>query len=381
MIYADNAATTQPCEAALTAMLSVLQNQYGNPSSLHSLGQEASALLERARRNMANCLHCSPRELTFTSGGSEGANQVIRSAAQWGRKNGKTHILSTAFEHHAVLHTLEALEREGFAITLLQPNEKHNITAEQVEAALRPDTCLVSAMFANNEIGSVLPIAELGALCRRRGVLLHTDAVQAVGHIPVDVQALQVDYLTLSAHKFHGPKGIGALYCRRGAPLSPLLLGGAQERGQRAGTENLPAIAGMAAALEESCRNMEENLRHVTSLRTRLETGLRLLPGVTLNGDPTHRHPGIVNAVMEGLSSEALVLLLDQRGICASAGAACAAGSLEPSHVLLALGYSRQAAGGGVRLSLGAGNTEEEVEEILSALSAVVERLRRMQEY
>ncbi len=377
MIYVDNAATTRLCDAALQAMLPLLQEGYGNPSSLHRLGQEANRTLYQSRAAMARCLGCTPRELTFTSGGTESNNMALRSAAEWGRRNGRLHILSTAFEHHAVLRVLDRLAQEGFEVERLSPNAQHNISVEQVSAALRPDTCLVTAMFANNEVGSLLPIAELGALCRERGVLLHTDAVQVVGHLPLDLGTLGVDYLSLSAHKLHGPKGVGALYVRRGAPLSSLLLGGGQERGLRAGTENLPAIAGMSAALVQACDGMGENLRHVTALRSRLREGLSTLEGVHFNGDEAHHLPGLLSLCIDGVESESLLLLLDQKGICAGGGAACSAGSLEPSHVLLSLGRTPAQARSALRLSLSAGNTMDEVEQILRAIPPLVGRLRR----
>ncbi|MCD8144911.1 MAG: cysteine desulfurase [Oscillospiraceae bacterium] len=378
MIYADNAATTRPSEAAIQAMLPCFRTNYGNPSSLHGLGQSAGESLFAARETIARCLNCQSREITFTSGGSEADNQAIRSAAAWGAKNGKRHILSTAFEHHAVLRPLEELAQRGFEVELLDVSRGHTVTAAQVEAALRPDTCLVSVTYANNEIGSIQPIGEIGAVCRQRGVLFHTDAVQAVGHLPIDVQAENIDYLSLSAHKFHGPKGIGALYCRQGAPLSSLILGGAQERGRRAGTENLPAIAGMATALDECCAHLEENRRKVSALRDRLIQGLCRIPHSALNGDPENRLPGNVSLCFEGVESESLLILLDQRGICAGAGAACASGSLEPSHVLLAIGRPMAVAHGALRLSLSEYNTSEEVDEILRVVPEVVERLRAM---
>lgn len=376
MIYVDNAATTKPCEAAVKAMLPYLTEAYGNPSSLHALGQAAGEALTRSRQNLARCLNCSPREIIFTSGGSEADNQAIRSAAAWGAKNGKRHIISTAFEHHAVLHTLEDLEKQGFQVDLLEVAEFQNVTAAQVEAAIRPDTCLVTAMYANNEIGSVLPVGEIGRICREKGVWFHTDAVQAVGHLPIDVQAQSIDYLSLSAHKFHGPKGIGALYCRRSAPLDSLILGGAQERGRRAGTENIPGIVGMAAALQEACSNLEEKADRVSALRDRLIEGLSEIPHSCLNGDREHRLPGNVNFCFEGVEGESLLLLLDQKGICASSGSACASGSLDPSHVLLAIGRPRAVAHGSLRLSLSEYNTSEEIDQLLRDIPEVIERLR-----
>ena len=376
MIYADNAATTQLSEAALCAMLPFFREQYGNPSSLHSPGQTAAEALFRAREAIARCLNCSPREIFFTSCGTESDNQALRTAAAWGAAHGKRHIISTAFEHHAVLRTLEALEQEGFQVELLDVSRGHNITAAQVEAAIRPDTCLVSAMFANNEIGSVLPVAGIGAVCRRNGVLFHTDAVQAAGQLPIDVQAQCIDLLSLSAHKFHGPKGIGALYCRRDLSPAGLILGGAQERGRRAGTENVPAIVGMAAALTESCDHMEENRLHVTALRDQLIDGLSRIPHCVLNGDPLHRLPGNVSFCFEGVEGEALLLLLDQRGIAAGSGSACASGSLEPSHVLLAVGRPRAIAHSSLRLSLSHTNTQDDADGMLRAVPEIVAKLR-----
>lgn len=377
-IYADNAATTKMSRAAVNAMLPYLDTVYGNPSSLHTRGQEAAAALERAREDIAGCLGCSPKELTFTSGGSEADNQAIRSAAALGAKHGKTHIISTAFEHHAVLHTLEALQKEGFDVTLLDVHENGLVTSEQVRGAIREDTCLVSVMYANNEVGTIQPIAEIGQVCRERGVLFHTDAVQAVGHLPIDVQAQNIDLLSLSAHKFHGPKGVGALYARRGIPLVNLIHGGAQERGKRAGTENIPGIAGMAAALTEACRHMDEHARHLIPLRDRLIAGLSVIPHSILNGDPVHRLPGNVNFCFEGIEGESLLLLLDDAGIAASSGSACTSGSLDPSHVLLALGRPHEIAHGSLRLSLGEETTVEEVDYIISAVTRVVAHLRGM---
>ena len=375
-VYADNAATTKMSSTAIQAMLPYFDNIYANPSSLHSLGQEAKEALEAARSEIAAGLGCEPREVYFTSGGSEADNQAILSAAALGKRKGKMHIISTAFEHHAVLHTLQKLEKEGFEITLLDVTKNHNITAQQVRDALREDTCLVTVMYANNEIGSILPIAEIGAICKEAGVPFHTDAVQAVGHLPIDVKKQSIDLLSLSAHKFHGPKGIGALYCRRGFPLANLIEGGAQERGKRAGTENLAAVCGMAAALKESCAHMEENTAKVTALRDKLIAGLSQIPHSALNGDPANRLPGNVSFCFEGIEGESLLLLLDMKGVCASSGSACTSGSLDPSHVLLAIGRVHDVAHGSLRLSLSEYNTEEEIDHILSVVPEVVSYLR-----
>lgn len=340
-VYADNAATTRLSETALAAMLPCLREQYGNPSSLHAAGQAASGVLVRARETMAHLLGCAPHELVFTSGGSESDNQALLSAAALGAAQGRRHIVSTAFEHHAVLHTLNRLRARGFDVTLLPVHDDGVVTAADIAAALRPDTCLVSVMYANNEIGTIQPADEIGALCRARGVLFHTDAVQAAGHLPIDLAAQPIDLLSLSAHKFHGPKGVGLLYARRGVQLTPLIDGGAQERGLRAGTENVPGIAAMAAAFEESCTHMTESACRVSALRDRLTAGLSQIPGALLNGSAAHRLPGIMNFCFEGVDGETLLLLLDQAGICVSTGSACAAGSVDPSHVLLALGRTR----------------------------------------
>ncbi len=377
-IYADNAATTKMSKTAVAAMLPYMTEIYGNPSSLHSMGQQAKEALEDARGRIARILNCESREVVFTSGGSEADNQAIRSAARMGARKGKRHIISTAFEHHAVLHTLEALEKEGFEVTLLDVHENGLVTAEQVAEAIREDTCLVTVMFANNEIGTVQPIGEIGAVCREKGVLFHTDAVQAAGHLPIDVKAQNIDLLSLSAHKFHGPKGVGVLYVRRGVPLVTLIEGGAQEMRRRAGTENLPSIVGMAAALEESCANMEEEGRYVTALRDRLIDGLSKIPHSALNGDATQRLPGNVSFCFEGIEGESLLLLLDDLGIQASSGSACTSGSLDPSHVLLAIGRVHDVAHGSLRLTLCGENTEEEVDEIIRSVTEVVETLRRM---
>ena len=377
-VYADNAATTQMSRAAIDAMLPYMETVYGNPSSLHSVGQQAAEALQNARERIAACLNASPREIYFTSGGSEADNQAILSAARLGARKGKKHIISTAFEHHAVLHTLKKLEKEGFEIELLPVGAIGTITAQQVKSALRADTCLVTVMYANNEIGSILPIAEIGEVCREAGVLFHTDAVQAAGHVPIDVQAQHIDMLSLSAHKFHGPKGIGVLYARQGVPLTSLIEGGAQERGKRAGTENIPAIMGMAAALEDACAHIDENARKVSALRDRLIAGLSKIPHSALNGDPVNRLPGNVSFCFEGIEGESLLLLLDAKGICASSGSACTSGSLDPSHVLLAIGRPHEVAHGSLRLSLCEWNTDEDVDRILAAVPEVVAYLREM---
>ncbi len=378
MIYADNAATTKMSPAAIKAMTDCMENNFGNPSSLYSLGQKAREALDDARARIAACIGCTPREITFTSGGSEADNQAIFSAARLGEKKGKKHIISTAFEHHAVLHTQDRLRQRGFEITLLPVHENGIVTAQQVREAIREDTCLVSIMFANNEIGTIQPIAEIGAVCREKGVLFHTDAVQAVGHVKVNVAEQNIDMLSLSAHKFHGPKGVGALYAKRGIILDPLINGGAQERGKRAGTENLCAIAGMAAALEEACANLDDYAARVTPLRDQLIAGLERIPYSELNGDREHRLPGTVNFCFEGIEGEALLLLLDDKGICASSGSACTSGSLDPSHVLLAIGRPHEVAHGSLRLSLGDDITQAQVEEIIASVSEVVTRLRSM---
>ena len=377
-VYADNAATTKMSQTAINAMLPYMECVYGNPSSLHSVGQEAAEALQSARETIAQCLGASPNEITFTSGGSEADNQALLSAAWLGLRKGKKHIISTAFEHHAILHTLKKLEKEGFEVQLLDVGPLGNITAQQVADAIREDTCLVTIMYANNEIGSILPIAEIGAVCKEKGVLFHTDAVQAAGHLPIDVKAQNIDMLSLSAHKFHGPKGIGVLYARRGVPLTSLIEGGAQERGKRAGTENIPAIMGMAAALKEACEHMEANAAHVTHLRDRLIEGLSQIPHSALNGDPVNRLPGNVSFCFEGIEGESLLLLLDSKGICASSGSACTSGSLDPSHVLLAIGRPHEVAHGSLRLSLSEWNTDEEIDHILAEVPWVVEYLRNM---
>ena len=375
-IYADNAATTKMSQAAIRGMLPYLDGIYGNPSSLHSAGQAAREALESARAVMARGLGCEPREITFTSGGSEADNQAIRTAAWLGARKGKKHIVSTAFEHHAVLHTLEALEQEGFEVILLDVHGDGRITAEEVAAAIRPDTCLVTVMYANNEVGTVEPIAQIGAVCREKGVLFHTDAVQAAGHLPIDVVRDHIDLLSLSAHKFHGPKGAGVLYARKGIPLRNLICGGAQERGKRAGTENLPAIMGMAAAFEEALANMDQRAAHVAALRDRLMDGLGQIPHSLLNGHRTERLPGNVSFCFEGIEGESLLLLLDDKGVEASSGSACTSGSLDPSHVLLALGRPHEIAHGSLRLTLSHETTVEEVDYMIDAVTQVVEYLR-----
>ena len=377
-IYADNAATTKMSRTAIDAMLPYMETYYGNPSSLHSVGQKAAEALQSARERIAACLGCQPREITFTSGGSEADNQALLSAAKLGARKGKKHIISTAFEHHAILHSLKRLEKEGFEVELLPVGETGTITAQQVRDAIRDDTCLVTIMYANNEIGSILPIAEIGAVCKEKGVLFHTDAVQAAGHVHINVREQNIDMLSLSAHKFHGPKGIGVLYARQGVILTPLIEGGAQERGKRAGTENIPAIMGMAAALEEACAHIDENAQKVSALRDKLIAGLPKIPHSALNGDPVNRLPGNVSFCFEGIEGESLLLLLDAKGICASSGSACTSGSLDPSHVLLAIGRPHEVAHGSLRLSLCEWNTEEEVDYMLRAIPEVVTYLRNM---
>ena len=377
-VYADNAATTQISERALQAMMPAFREHYGNPSSLHTLGQNQNELLQDARARVAKCLGCEPREIYFTSGGSEADNQAIRSAAVYGAKQGKKHIISTPFEHHAVLHTLDQLKKEGFEVTYLDVKEGHNITAQQVKDAIREDTCLVTTMYANNEIGSVLPIAEIGAICKEAGVPFHTDAVQAVGHIAIDVKAQYIDMLYLSGLKFHGPRGVGALYCRKGLPLVNIIEGGAQERGKRAGTENTPAILGMTVAMEDACANLEENNAISRKHRDRLIEGLSKIPHSALNGDPVNRLPGNVSFCFEGIEGESLLLLLDAQGICASSGSACTSGSLDPSHVLLSIGRVHDVAHGSLRLSVCHLNTDEEVDHMLKVIPEVVQLLRNM---
>ena len=377
-VYADNAATTKICRAARDEMIKCMDECYGNPSSLHSAGQLAQEKLVAAREKVAKYLGAEPREIYFTSGGSESDNQAILTAATLGAKKGKKHIISTKIEHHAVLHTLDKLKKQGFDVELLDVDKYGLVTPAEVAEAIRDDTALVTVMFANNEIGTVEPIAEIGAVCRERGVLFHTDAVQAAGHLPIDVSSMNIDMLSLSAHKFHGPKGVGALYCRKGIFLQPLIEGGAQERGKRAGTENLPAIVGMAAALEFSCENMKENAEKVTKMRDRLIEGLSTVPHSVLNGDRSRRLPGNVNMCFEGIEGESLLLLLDMKGIMASSGSACTSGSLDPSHVLLAIGLPHEVAHGSLRLSICEENTPEEIEYIIEKVPEVVEYLRNM---
>ena len=376
MIYADNAATTKMSPVAIRAMLPYMEEQFGNPSSLYAFGQAAKEALEDARARIAACLGAEAREITFTSGGSEADNQAILTAAALGARKGKKHIVSTAFEHHAVLHTLDKLKKQGFQITLLDVHHSGIVTPDQVADAIREDTCLVTVMYANNEIGTIQPIGEIGAVCRERGVLFHTDAVQAAGHLHIDVKEQNIDMLSLSAHKFHGPKGIGALYARRGIGLEPVICGGGQERGKRAGTENVPAVMGMAAALEEACAAIDESGAKLTALRDRLIQGLEQIPYSELNGDRTHRLPGNVNFCFEGIEGESLLLLLDDKGICASSGSACTSGSLDPSHVLLAIGRPHEVAHGSLRLSIGEDTTEADVEFMIQAVTDVVTYLR-----
>ena len=377
-IYADNAATTKMSRTAIDAMLPYMETYYGNPSSLHTVGQQAAEALQKARQTVAECLGCQAREITFTSGGSEADNQAIISAARIGQRKGKKHIISTAFEHHAVLHTLKKLEKEGFDVQLLDVGPSGTVTAAQVADAIREDTCLVTIMYANNEIGSIMPIPEIGAVCKEKGVLFHTDAVQAAGHLHIDVKAQHIDMLSLSAHTFHGPKGVGLLYTRQGIPLTNIIEGGAQERGKRAGTENIPGIVSMAAALKEACDHIDENAAKVSALRDKLIAGLSQIPHSAVNGDLVHRLPGNVNFCFEGIEGESILLLLDAKGICASSGSACTSGSLDPSHVLLAIGRPHEVAHGSLRLSLCEWNTEEEADYMLQVIPQVVEYLRGM---
>ena len=376
MIYADNAATTRMSDRAIRTMVSVAEENYGNPSSLYGRGQRAKETLEEARAAVAGIIGAEPREILFTSGGSEADNQAILSAAAQGRKDGKTHIVSTAFEHHAVLHTLKKLEKEGFTVTLLDVHGDGLVRPEEVEAALREDTCLVTVMYANNEIGTIQPIREIGAVCRKHGVPFHTDAVQAVGHLPINVAEENIDMLSASAHKFHGPKGVGFLYARKGIRLENLIEGGAQERGKRAGTENVPGIAAMAEALKESAAAMPENSGRMTEKRDRLIEGLKKIPHSALNGDPVRRLPGNVNFCFEGIEGESLLLLLDDKGVEASSGSACTSGSLDPSHVLLAIGRVHDVAHGSLRLSIGEDLTDEDTEYIIRAVTETVDYLR-----
>ena len=377
-IYADNAATTKMSRTAIDAMLPYMETYFGNPSSLHTIGQQAAEALQKARETVAACLGCQSREITFTSGGSEADNQALISAARIGEHKGKKHIISTAFEHHAILHTLKKLEKEGFEVQLLDVGPTGTVTAQQVADAIREDTCLVTIMYANNEIGSIMPIPEIGAVCKEKGVLFHTDAVQAAGHLHIDVKAQNIDMLSLSAHKFHGPKGVGLLYARQGIPLTNIIEGGAQERGKRAGTENIPGIVSMAAALKEACDHIDENAAKVSALRDKLIAGLSQIPHSAVNGDLVHRLPGNVNFCFEGIEGESILLLLDAKGICASSGSACTSGSLDPSHVLLAIGRPHEVAHGSLRLSLCEWNTEEEVDYMLQVIPEVVEYLRGM---
>ena len=375
-IYADNAATTKMSRTAMNTMIKCMEETYGNPSSLYRTGQRAKEVLEEAREKVAKVINASPREILFTSGGSEADNQAILSAAALGLKKGKKHIISSAFEHHAVLHTLAKLEKEGFEITLLDVHEDGLVRPEELEKALREDTCLVTIMFANNEIGTIQPIRELGRICKEHGVIFHTDAVQAVGHIPIDVEADNIDMLSASAHKFHGPKGTGFLYTRKGIALTNLIEGGAQERGKRAGTENVPGIMAMAAALKEAADKMEQTSPYIKGMRDRLIAGLKEIPHSAINGDEEHRLPSNANFCFEGIEGESLLLLLDQKGISASSGSACTSGSLDPSHVLLAIGRVHDVAHGSLRLSLGEDITEEQVDYIIRSVGEVVEYLR-----
>lgn len=376
MIYADNAATTRISDAALNTFITLSRDTYGNASSLYTVGQRAKEALEQARADIASVIHAEPREILFTSGGSEADNQAIRSAAALGLSKGKKHIISSAFEHHAVLHTLNKLEKEGFSVTLLPVHEDGLVRPEELEEAIREDTCLVTIMYANNEIGTIQPIRELGAVCRKHGVIFHTDAVQAIGHIPVDVEADNIDMLSSSAHKFHGPKGVGFLYAKKGIRLTNLIEGGAQERGKRAGTENIPGIAAMATALKEAIASLSERAEYVAARRDRLIAGLSAIPHSALNGDATKRLPSNVNFCFEGIEGESLLLLLDDRGIMASSGSACTSGSLDPSHVLLAIGRVHDVAHGSLRLSLGDDITDDEVDYIIKSVSEVVTYLR-----
>ncbi len=377
-IYADNAATTKMSKTAFEAMLPYITDIYGNPSSLHSAGQAAADALRKARADMADALGCEPSEIIFTSGGSEADNQAIISAAAIGEKKGKKHIISSAFEHHAVLHTLKKLEKQGFEVTLLDVGKNGIINPDDVAKAITDSTCLVTIMFANNEIGTIQPIAEIGKICRENGVIFHTDAVQAAGHIKIDVKEQNIDMLSLSAHKFHGPKGVGALYAKKGIRLLNLIEGGAQERGKRAGTENVPAIVSMAAALTEAVQEIDENAKKVSILRDRLIAGLSKIPHSALNGDPSRRLPGNVSFCFEGIEGESLLLLLDAKGICASSGSACTSGSLDPSHVLLAIGRPHEVAHGSLRLTLSEGNTEEEIDYMIKEITEVVGYLREL---
>lgn len=378
IVYMDNAATTRMSRTAIDAMLPYMEEHYGNPSSLHTVGQIAAEALDKAREDVAACLGCKASEITFTSGGSEADNQALISAAKIGERKGKKHIISTAFEHHAMLHTLEKLAKQGFDIELLPVGKTGTITAEQVKNAIREDTILVSTMYANNEVGSVLPIAEIGAICHEKGVLFHTDAVQATGHLHINVVEQNIDMLSFSSHKFHGPKGIGVLYARKGILLTNVIEGGAQERGKRGGTENIPAIVGMAAALKEACAHIDEYGKKVSVLRDQLIEGLSKIPHSVVNGDLKNRLPGNVNLCFEGIEGESILLMLDEKGICASSGSACTSGSLDPSHVLLSLGLPHEIAHGSLRLSLCEYNTQEEVDYVLKEIPPIIEYLRNM---
>ena len=377
-VYADNAATTAVSKTALDAMLPAMQELYGNPSSLHQKGREANMALAAAREKVAACLNAQPREIYFTGCGTEADNWAITEGARLGALEGKKHIISDVIEHHAVLHTLSKLEKQGFEVTYLPVHENGVVRLDELAAAIRPDTCLVTIMFSNNEIGTIQPIREIGALCREKGILFHTDAVQAVGHMPIDVEKDNIDMLSLSGHKFHAPKGVGALYCRKGIKLKNFIEGGAQERGKRGGTEGIPAILAMAAAMEESCQHLEENMKRVSAMRDKLIEGLSKIPCSRCNGDPDHRAPGIVSFCFEGIEGESLLLRLDMAGICASSGSACTSGSLDPSHVLLSLGLPHEIAHGSLRLSLCEYNTMEEVDYILEQVPQVVKTLRQM---
>ena len=375
-VYADNAATTSVSKTALDAMMPYLTDFYGNPSSLYAFGQKAKEALQSARETVAACLNADPKEIYFTSGGSEADNQAIVSAARLGARKGKKHIISTQFEHHAVLHTLSKLEKEGFEVTLLDPHSDGVIRIEDVENALREDTCLVTIMFANNEIGTVQPIAEIGALCRERKVPFHTDAVQAAGHMPIDVKAMNIDMLSISGHKFHAPKGVGALYAKKGTVLTNIIEGGAQERGKRAGTENVAGIVAMGAALKESCDHMEENTAKIIPMRDKLFSELGKIPHSKINGSLEHHVPGTVNMCFEGIEGESLLLMLDDQGICASSGSACTSGSLDPSHVLLSIGLPHEVAHGSLRLSIGEYNSMDQIDHIIEVVPKVVDYLR-----
>ena len=377
-VYADNAATTSVSKTALDAMMPYLTEQYGNPSSLYAFGQKAKEGLEAARKTVAECINAEPREIYFTSGGSEADNQAIVSAAKAGARKGKRHLISTAFEHHAVLHTLKKLEKEGFEVTLLDVHEDGVVRLEDLEAAIREDTALVTIMFANNEIGTIQPVKEIGALCREKGIPFHTDAVQATGHLPIDVKDMNIDMLSMSGHKFHAPKGVGVLYAKRNMPLFNIIEGGAQERGKRAGTENMAGIVALAAALKESCDNMEANNARIIPMRDKLFAELGKIPHSKINGSLEHHVPGTVNMCFEGIEGESLLLMLDMKGICASSGSACTSGSLDPSHVLLSIGLPHEVAHGSLRLSIGEYNTMEEIDHIIATVPQVVEYLRNM---